>query len=295
MRKNTKNRKDNYMNHYNNLEFRKIIKLQSIDPELALEEFEKYLEKYPKDYYAEYMYIAHLITMQEFIKAEDLLNTLDKKVKKGSNINDSKRRTLESGIGIHCRIKLLLYTKRYLKLYEFMRENKDRYNEKTVHATYLYARKKLDLPIDEEDANKTYLTRQINNYSEEELLNCIDKHFTNGTGPEKNEAIFGSDIDIKELLREVRSNLCSDNRYCTGLLEDTYYFKLDYCGRNEDGCCDYFTVKCFTDTDKIITIYPTKNGTNFKYEDLNFIRENKIPKQKQLSRIDKFNQRYNRK
>ena len=190
-------------------------------------------------------------------------------------------------------MKLLLYTGRYRKLYELMRDNYGKYNDKAVNATYLYAKKKMGVPLTKEDVYQTYLSQQIFDYSDEELSKCLDKHFMSENTNDKNEAVFASDIKKEEILKEVRVNLNPEKKYCTGLLEDTYYFKLDYCGKNENGTCNFFTVKCFADSNKIITIYPTKNGEYFDYEDINYIRTNKSEtKPKQLSRVDKFKQRY---
>lgn len=294
MRKNN-NIQDNKgkKNYFNNLEFRKLIKLQEIDPNLALIEYKKYIEKYPKDHYAQYMYVAFLITIKEFLEAEERLNNLDSIIQDEYEDNEYKRTLLESGIAFNCRMKLLLYTGRYRKLYELMRDNYGKYNDKAVNATYLYAKKKMGVPLTKEECSYSYLSQQIYDYSDEELFKCLEKHFMSETGTEKNEAVFASDIKKDEIIREVKVNLDHTKKYCTGLLEDTYYFKLDYCGKNEDGTCNFFTVKCFADSNQIITIYPTKNGEYFEYEDINYMRKNKNEsKQKQLSRVDKFKQRY---
>lgn len=280
-------------NYFNNLEFRKLIKLQEIDPNLAAIEYKKYIEKYPKDHYAQYMYVAFLITTKEFLEAEELLNKLDSIIQEEYEDNEYKRTLLESGISFNCHMKIYLYTRRYRKLYELMRDNYGKYNDKAVNATYLYAKKRMGVPLTKEECSYSYLSQQIYDYSEEELLNCIDKHFVSENVIDKNEAIFSSDIKKEELLREIRVNLDPQNKYCTGLLEDSYFFKLDYCGKNQDGTCNFLTVKCFADSNQIITIYPTKHGEYFEHVDLNYLRKNKNEsKPKQLSRVDKFKQRY---
>ena len=81
-------------NYFNNLEFRKLIKMQEIDPNLAQVEYKKYIEKYPKDHYAQYMYVAFLITIKEFFEAEELLNRLDSIIQDEYEDNEYKRTLL---------------------------------------------------------------------------------------------------------------------------------------------------------------------------------------------------------
>ena len=88
----------------------------------------------------------------------------------------------------------------------------------------------------------------------------------------------------------------SDKRLFAGTYDDTYIFKYDNCGRDNNKSVDFFRVVCFHDTNEIITLCPASECECLPYVDLNYlIRDNEIPKVKRLSQTEKFKQRYNSK
>ena len=106
--------------------------------------------------------------------------------------------------------------------------------------------------------------------------------------------MFVSGFEIDRVLEEIKKYIPSDKRIYSGFYQDTYVFKYDFSGKDNNKATDYFKVICFHNTSDIITICPSLYCENLPYVDLNYMEKEK-PKQKTLSQIDKFNQRYRRK
>ena len=106
--------------------------------------------------------------------------------------------------------------------------------------------------------------------------------------------MFVSKFPINKVLEEIKKYIPSDKRIYNGFYQDTYIFKYDYCGKDDNKAADYFKVICFHNTSDFITMCPSTNCQYLPCIDLNYMAKEK-PKQKQLSQIEKFNKRYRNK
>ena len=72
-----------------------------------------------------------------------------------------------------------------------------------------------------------------------------------------------------------------------------HYLKYDNCGKENQKSVDFIKTACFHNTGDIITICPVKVGEKLDYIDLNYLKEESKKNVKQISRIDRFNKRFN--
>ena len=84
----------------------------------------------------------------------------------------------------------------------------------------------------------------------------------------------------------------NENKLSWGFIEDTYIFKYDGCGRDNDRLVDYFKVVTFKNSKDIITMCPSCDCEEFSHVDLNYLNDKEEQKVKKISQIDKFYKRY---
>lgn len=295
LKENPKVEKQSPNEHYNLLLFNKALKVINRDPYEAKILFEDYIQKYPDDYLALSIYVSVLITLKEFTHAKDLLGFLDKKI-----INENEQVILEHADMKNIdfsRIRLMSFQGQYSKLYDFINNNKDLCERYNLNEVYLLCRKKLGICYDERDG-KNYLARQIIKYEKSDMLNKVKYHTADLNNQKGNpyENVFVPDFPLETVIDEIEKYVPSEKSVCPGLLADTYYFRYDNCGKENQKNTDFIKVACFHNTGDIITVCPVVIGKNFQYVDLNYLNtnNNSSPKTKQMSRIDKFNKRYNR-
>ena len=272
--------------YFNRYEFMQAQSLFDTNPLESKLRFEKYLQKYPKDYCTYPYYITVLITLGEFDAAEKVLNFIKNKYKKDGSFNtkSSKVKILTKNIFFN-ELKLLCYQEKYDKLYDLYFNNYDNINDIASARFDLYIKKKAG-KLDFNHVNiKTYIHDQILEYSEILFLEHIKKHQAdynqNIDNPNKN--IFVPNFPINDVIQEVKKYIMSDKRLYPGFIENTYYFKYDECGRDNDKLVDYFKVSCFNNTTNFITMFPLAGCEHLTYVDLNYLVSKKEEKVKKKS------------
>lgn len=127
----------------------------------------------------------------------------------------------------------------------------------------------------------TYTAKQIQNYDKNLALEHIKLHEIDVEEKEVH-TIFSDNINVDELYDYCMLNINDDNYYKNTLF-DTYILPYDNVGYDGDKSINFVKVVTITNTKQILSIYPYDNYS------LNQIEK---PKNKKISRIDKFNQKY---
>lgn len=254
----------------------------------VIKESEKFLELYENDISIRFMYSKALRCEERF---EEAINNLNINLKYDSKDQHSL---------------LSLYY-----LYYFLGMYKEAYNllprvyrieqihKKSIYITKQIIRKKLNLPFELNEFEKdNYVKNQIANYDEEKALNHINEHLL----PVENQNQFQKynsqfrDINIKYLMEVVKENIKNAKKVNSEEVLEIYYFGVSNIGFSNENICNHIKVVVIPDTNDIISIYPILNveekytyPLNCDYDKL-FKRQTKT---KSLSRIDKFNKKYN--
>ena len=283
--------------YFNSYEFNKIYNIRFNNPYKAVEDFEKYIEKYPYDYTAKVYYISSLISINELEKAnkifkniEDTYDKLSEILKKENRIDIIKEKLLI------CKLKLLLYQKKYAEAVTLYFSNYDSlkslggfigYYLSLLRGSKIIINKKED----------SYITKQVTNYSEDEFMEHIKKHMAdyNQNDSTISKTYFSHEFPLSEVLQEVKKYIPSSKKLCYGFYDNTYIFKYNECGRDNNKIVDYFKVITFDKDDKYITMCPSANCDFLPYVDLNYLKKETNDEQnvKRLSQIEKFRKKYN--
>ena len=281
-----------YFNHH---EFLKALNIRTINLDLSLVRFKEYLNKYPYDYVATSYYISTLITAKRIIEAEEILFELEKNTHNNQSFqNHASNNSKVKASLLFCKVKLYLYQNDFKKCYDILMDNYHLLLNNDIHceATAMYCKKKLgyissDFTVKENE----YLRGQIIDYSEEKFLVHIKKHFPKSETNEDVKAIFNEDFPINKVFPEIKKNLNTNLRLYTGLLEDTYIYKYDFCGKDKNKVTDYFKITAIHDTNDFITMCPCIEGEYLDHYDLNYLKVEDNNKNN-ISQIDKFNKKY---
>jgi len=285
--------------HFDKWEFQKALDLMESDPIEANFRFEEYLKKYKKDYSMWSYYATNLITLGQFDKAEQICEWL-----KGVRYSDEgfakqadKVEVLKKNI-VYNTLRLLAYREKYDEFYIYYLKNKKRLKDMDFNTVDFYFKKKVGGAKDAKKENiNSYLFRQIVEYDKEEFLKHVERHQAdyNKDLDDPNSSIFAVDFPLQEVLQEIEKYIPSEKTLYTGFFEDSYVFKYEGCGRANNKIVDYFKVVCFHNTKNIITMCPASKSENLPFIDLTYlIKREETPKRKQLSQIEKFNKRFNR-
>lgn len=239
----------------------------------------EYLNRFPNDYYAWGRYIDVLIKLGQLDEAEYILDSLELK----DNVPESSRQGL-----LLVKVKLLCCQKKYQECYDLFDKNAIVFYENgwLVKSVSFFLRKKLNklIPSDNDDS---YLTKQIISYSEELALDHLTKH--QSIPGNDNEFLFVEGFPLEEVYYQVRELIPNCIGYPSSIIDKKYFFKYDCNGYVYGKMTDYFGVVVLNDSTDIITMFPYKNTGNLSYTDITPIVENK---EKKISRVDKFNQKY---
>ena len=301
--------KKDYFNRY---EFMQALSIERTDPYEALNRYQVYLEKYPKDYAAYTYYATLLTTLRKYNEANIILNKVNELVKEDIRFSNNKALFNKYMADYNfSKIKLLLYWKKYQELYTQYLEpigdanianNLDldvllqKQNIKNIGliGIKLTCWKKLGMLNIINREKYRYLLKQIIEYNENDFLTHIEKHLMsyNDLDDRFNESIFVNGFNVNEILAEIKKYIPSEKGLCTGTLENIYVFRYDECGRVNNKLVDYFQVVALHDTCELITMYPIDYGEFLPYVDLNYMNKLDTPKVKRRSQIDKFNQRF---
>lgn len=284
--------------YFNKIECNKLIKLMEFDPFTARVGFERYLEQYPYDYFARCIYASTLIILHDFELAQSVLNDVELNLEKNYHLSTSlekkniKQKDLFFGI-----VKLYSYMNRYEELYEYVLTHENLSCECGIfEMMVLYCQKNLGLLNTNRQDAKCYLYRQIIEYRKSDMLKHIKDHLadynTTMTDPDSN--VFAPDFPLDKVLQEIKKYIPSEKGLCYGLIDDSYVFRYDCCGKDKNRLTNYFKVICFRQSSNIITMCPVYGCDKLPYVDLNYIKQNDCEdsKIKVLSQMEKFYNRY---
>lgn len=255
--------------------------------ELYIKEAKKYLELNPKDYGTRYRYAKTLRYMKKYEEAIQELKYILKYDRTNGEV-----------------ISFLYFT--YYHLGNYSEAYKllpmvllySNCNRTSIYLTKMVIKKNLNIDFEETDEiDDKYIKRQIINYNNEDALTIIQNHFKSCSEQNSKNATQFNDIDLDYLIDVVKENLILENKTIGMDVMDIYYFKIYGIGQSEFDTCSVLKVVVVPFTKDIVEMYPTSGSyTNqalpldIDYDKL-FKRENKV---KKMSRIDKFNKRYNR-
>ena len=284
--------------YYNTNEFTKILSLAETNPSLAKLLYEEYLKKYSNDYSAHFYYTSLLITLGEFEEAEKVLefvrDSYENNYKYSSDYE--KRKHFNCNYNF-TKARLLCYKKKYkeagsLTFYPYKNISK----HINLESVRFFCKMRSDKIRSNREEFSSYINKQICEYKESDFIEHITKHMAdyNQNIDNPNKYVFAPDFPIDEIIKEIKKHIPSDKRLLPGFFEDAYYFKYDECGRANNKIVDYFKVVCFHDTTNFITMLPLTDCENLPYTDLNYLKKDDKPMVKRKSRIEQFNQRYNR-
>ncbi len=283
-------------NYFNQFEFKQAFSNTKDNPLKAKYMYEEYLSKYPSDYNIYTYYSVVLITLGQFDEAEKIINYVEEIANNDQNFCSRKNKLniLKQHI-LFNRLKLLCYQEKYHELNQLCVNHSKEIKCIEVSHVDVFCKKKIDeLNFDSENTYP-YLFRQINDYKESEFMDHIKKHLANYNQniDKPNKNIFVPNFPIDIVIEEIKKYIPSDKAMFPGFIEDSYIFKYNECGRQNNRLTDYFKVISFHKTADFITMLPVSEGKELEYVDLNYL----IPidenvNVKRLSQIQKFNNKY---
>lgn len=273
--------------YFDNWEFQQALSFLDTDPFEAKIKFEKYLQKYPKDYCTYAYYASVLITIGQYDEAEKILEYVKKLYTNDENFSKEtdKIKHLENDL-ICNKIRILSYKEKFNDVYDFLLSNSKKLDQNDINHVNFYCRGKLGMLKDNKRTPNSYLFRQITEYQENDFLEHIKKHMTDYSSENKN--IFISDFPIKEVITEIKKYIPSSKKLSPGYIENVYIFKYNACGRDNNQLVDYFKVVVFNNTQNFITMFPASKCENLPFIDLNYL----IKSNKKESRTEKFYNKY---
>lgn len=242
----------------------------------------KYLDRYPNDINVRFMRARSCRKLGKFNEA----------------INDLKY-ILELGYNDHALLEIYFiyyYVNMYkeaLDLLPLIYEKKPM-NAYSISISETVMKKQLGLEIKLKKGSRCdYIRGQILSYSTEEAIAHLDKHINK---TEENISYFNEGINIRYLFDIVRQNIDNTKKANTEEIMEIYYFGIGNIGSLNNTPCNFIKVVVIPNTKNIISMYPTNNvdynfaiNLDVDYNKL-FKTKNKV---KTMSRIDKFNKKYN--
>lgn len=288
---------DRSRKYYNRLLFTKAMKLTNSNPYEAKRLYEEYLDQYPTDCLAWTLYASILITLKEFDLASMILDRAEEMInqykRKGDDFQEqhADERNLLFG-----RIRIMSFRGQYKKLLDFLEENPIVEEKYHLDEVKLLCKKKLGICFTQRD-DYPYLARQIIKYEVQDMMHRVEYHGADYNAVmDRQENVFAVDFPLQKIIDEIDKYIPSEEHsYCPGVIADCYYFKYDTCGKENQKATNFIKVTCFHNTGDIITVTPVLEGENLNYIDLNYLKEKTTEKPKQMSRIEKFYQRYRKK
>lgn len=282
--------------HFNQHYFSKAMDMKKEDVYLAVELFKQYIDEYPDDYMAKAYYASALITIKKLEEAKSVLDDIETQLSSDRKIAKYKEKNYKNSATIvFTKMKLLFYSNRYEECYRLLNENYDLLldNNYLINGVTLSCQKKLNKEafyLIKHD-KISYLYKQIADYSYDRFIDHIQKHLSGYNGEEVSRGIFNEDFNLDDVLETIKLSIPSDKALYTGIIEDSYYYKYDSCGKVDNKYTDYFKVIALHDSNEFITMTPSENGKNMPYIDLNYLKNETIV-QSRNNQIDKFNKKY---
>lgn len=167
-------------------------------------------------------------------------------------------------------------------------------NAHSVSISELVMKKQLGMEIKAKDSvYNDYIKRQVLDYNDEEAFDKVSRRENEIT---KNVSVFNESINLKYLFDVVKNSIKESKKVNTEEMLEIYYFGVSNVGYINNTNCNFIKVIVIPNTNNIISMYPTNeadynyiSNINIDYDKL-FERNNKV---KIISRIDKFNKKYN--
>ena len=281
--------------YFDSWKFKQAFELMEVDPLTTKMLYEKYLQKYPKDYCAYPYYCSILIILGELELAEKVLKYAEVECNKDEKFKQTDRMKRYDDKMFYTKLKLLSYQGKKEELYKFCIDNIGQIRNKNMNSILFYAKKITGRLSQEKRDVNSYLFKQMVRYEERDFLNHIKKHLYdyNEDVFYPNENIFENNFPIKKIVEEIKKYVPSDKKMYWGVYDDVYFFKYNGCGRANNKLVDYFKVICIHNTSDMITMFPVSANENLPHIDLNYLIDyNQSNKVKKLSQIDKFNHKY---
>lgn len=185
----------------------------------------------------------------------------------------------------------------YLPQVKAINEKFEKNDMEVIRLDELFLKQRLGLLEKDEpmDFKHSYLASQIANYSENRALEHILKH--NSADYMKEEhSIIEDEIYIKGLFDRIKKLFETAVPLSVANFTNIYYFEYPDISKvfsKEGYPYKYLKVVAFSDTKKIITIYPIFSKE--RIEIVNSLKQEEKQKVKRMSQIEKFNNRYNKK
>lgn len=163
----------------------------------------------------------------------------------------------------------------------------------SVHFTELVMRTQLGLNVKSKNYDNMYVYDQIINYNSEEAIKQIKEYKNQNDKRSK----FKNDIDLNYLFNLITNNINNDKKVNITDILEIHYFSIANVGYFDNMPCSFIKVVVIPNTNNIINMYPTNeidysSVCNIEYE-IDKLFPKKEEKVKTLSRIDKFNKKYN--
>lgn len=271
--------------YYNKEYFLRILKLVHAKLfDQAIYEYQKYLEKYPNDCCGHAYYADALIKSGRIEEAREVLDNV-------VVLPSTPKQSLDDLVIFN--IKLLCCEERYSECLELFMDNINIFEKRDLpHLEILmFLKKKLNLLGDVDYSGYNYKVDQITAYSEENVLSCIKNCRLNPL--REGHLVFNDNFMLEDVYYKLRTLLPCDGAIRDNILECSYVFKYECCGKVNGKNVDYIEVVALQNSNDILMIYPYENKEKMSCMDLTPKHEEPA-KLKRLSQIDKFNQRYNK-
>ncbi|MBR6689855.1 MAG: hypothetical protein IKL65_00795 [Bacilli bacterium] len=249
----------------------------------VIKEATNFLDMYPNDINVRFMMAKSYRKLNRFTECINNLNYI-----------------LKLELDLHA-LTELYYTYYYLNMYEEAIELLPLiYDTKcikphSVVISELVMKKQLGMNVKiKEGTRSDYIKAQILNYNEESAFSHIEEHLTEN---DENTALFNQKIDLKKLFDIIKENINHEKKVNTEEFMELHYFAIPNVGYNNQTISNFLKVVVVPNTNNILTMYPVTeveiDYINQLNIDFSVIYKKEIEKVKTLSRIDKFNKKYN--
>ena len=256
--------------YFDNEETKRILELSKRNIDECIKEYQEYIRKYPKDYTNRPYYISQLITIRELEVAKFQLEKLQDAAYADEEFTKIKNRVYRFKYNVFfSKLKAKMYEGNYHSAYELIINNEWLINkfDGKYQVPLLMCQVKTGINKPHiEIKDDFYTLKQISNYSEDEFLDKMNLHIDDGSDIGNR---FSKDFPFAEFYKRLKSNEIKGNKLYLGFIDNTTYYKFDRCGYVNGIETDYFRTVALHGTDDYLVIYPTLEGQNMRYTDLN--------------------------
>ncbi len=279
--------------YFNYLRYKKAENLIETNPFVAKDAFEDYIERYPEDYNALFMYSYVLLILKDLEGAKKVVEEAKALYTCDTHFfrTNEKKEWADFNYKMS-NLRILAREKKYQELKDYYDEIKYTHSFHQMELIEDICRIKLGEDID--ISKKPYYLKQLRSYSEDSFYYHILRHTAdyNAKLTRPKTSFFSPDFDLEKVIEEIKRIIPNKKGLAYGFFEDTYVFKYDGCGRYNNKVQDYFKLICLSDNSSFITMYPSINLDKMPNIDLNYINNKEDKIIITISQIDKFNKKY---